>query len=73
MPRHARAFVGGYAYHVLNRANGRLRLFKKPADFAAFEAIVAEAHQRVPLRILGYVVMNNHWNWAPATRGGERR
>jgi REP element-mobilizing transposase RayT len=37
MPRRARSIVGGYAYHVLNRANGRLRLFKKDADFAAFE------------------------------------
>src|SRR5438477_94512 len=33
MPRRARSIVGGYAYHVLNRANGRLRLFKKEADF----------------------------------------
>jgi len=24
MPRRARSIVGGYAYHVLNRANGRL-------------------------------------------------
>ncbi|MGE4103917.1 MAG: hypothetical protein AB7E74_18295 [Pirellulales bacterium] len=32
MPRRARSIVGGYAYHVLNRANGRLRLFKKPAE-----------------------------------------
>lgn len=52
MPRRARSIVGGYAYHVLNRANGRLRLFKKAADFAAFEQVLAEAHQRVPLRIL---------------------
>jgi hypothetical protein len=24
-------------YHVLNRGNGRRRLFHKPADYAAFE------------------------------------
>ena len=53
--------VGGYAYHVLNRANGRLRLFKKKADFAAFEQLLVEAYQRVPLRILAYVLMGNHW------------
>ena len=48
--------VGGYVYHVLNRANGRLRLFKKDADFAAFEADASpKPHERVPLRILGYV------------------
>jgi putative transposase len=63
MPRRARSIVGGYAYHVLNRANGRLRLFKKDADFAAFEAVLAEALERVPLRILGYTLMGNHWHF----------
>ncbi len=52
--------VGGYAYHVLDRANGRLRLFKKEADFAAFEQVLLEAFERVPVRILGYAVMSNH-------------
>ncbi|MGD9648605.1 MAG: transposase, partial [Pirellulales bacterium] len=70
MPRRARSIVGGYAYHVLNRANGRLRLFKKPADYQAFEQVLAEAHQRVPLRILGYVIMPTHWHFVvwPAQR-----
>jgi putative transposase len=62
MPRRARSLVGGYAYHVLNRANGRLRLFRKDADFAAFEQVLSEAHDRVPLRILAYVLMGNHWH-----------
>lgn len=63
MPRRARAILGGYPYHVLNRANGRLRLFKKEADFAAFERVLTEAFERVPLRILGYAVMSNHWHF----------
>jgi putative transposase len=63
MPRRARSIVGGYAYHVLNRANGRLRIFKKEADFAAFDEVFAEALERVPLRILGYTVMGNHWHF----------
>lgn len=71
MPRRARSIVGGYVYHILNRANGRLRLFKKDPDFAAFDAIVAEAHERVPLRILGYVVMGNHWHFVVWPRRNE--
>jgi putative transposase len=63
MPRRARSIIGGYAYHVLNRANGRLRLFRKEADFEAMEQVLLEAHQRVPLRILGYVLMSNHWHF----------
>ena len=43
MPRSARSCLGGYVYHVLNRANGKLRLFKKEADFMAFEQVMAEA------------------------------
>ena len=44
MPRTARTILGGYVYHVLNRANGRLRLFRKDADYVAFEQVLAEAH-----------------------------
>jgi putative transposase len=66
--------VGGYAYHVLNRANGRLRLFRKAADFAAFEQVLEEAFERVPLRILGYAVMGNHWHFVvwPRQRQDEQ-
>src|SRR5688572_15405322 len=42
MPRRARFIVGGYAYHVFNRANGRLGLFRKEADFLAFEQVLGE-------------------------------
>jgi putative transposase len=74
MPRRARSLVGGYAYHVLNRANGRLRLFRRDSDFAAFEQVLAEAHDRVPLRILAYVVMGNHWHfvvWPRQNHAGQ--
>jgi putative transposase len=56
---------------VLNRANGRLRLFKKDADFAAFEHVLDQAHQRVPLRILGYVLTGNHWHFVVWPRRGR--
>lgn len=71
MPRRARSILGGYVYHVLNRANGRLRLFKKDADFAAFEQVLAEAHERVPLRILGYTLMGNHWHFVVWPKRGQ--
>src|SRR5437867_3193091 len=71
MPRRGRTIVGGYVFHVLNRANGRLRLFKKEADFAAFERVLAEAHERLPLRILGYVLMSNHWHFVVWPKPGK--
>ena len=40
--------AGGLVQHVLNRGNGRMALFAKPADYAAFAALLAEAGDRVP-------------------------
>jgi putative transposase len=62
MPRTKRKNFGGYFYHVLNRANGRLRIFKKQGDFEAFEQTLAEGQQRTGMRICGYCVMGNHWH-----------
>jgi len=59
MPRIAGVAPGGLVYHVLNRANGRLRLFKKDEDFLAFEEVMALAHERLPIRILDWVMMSN--------------
>jgi putative transposase len=48
-------------FHVLSRGVGRRTLFHKEEDFAAFERVMAEAHQRVPIRILAYCLLSNHW------------
>jgi len=63
MPRQSRRCPGGMVYHVWNRAAGRLRLFKKDADYAAFGRIMIEAHQRHPIRILEWCLMPNHWHF----------
>jgi REP-associated tyrosine transposase len=62
MGRPKRAADGGIVYHVLNRANGRLTIFRKEADYDAFERIIEEAVERFAMRLLAYVVMPNHWH-----------
>lgn len=62
MGRPKRITLGGYFYHVLNCANGRLRIFKKEADFAAFEQILSEGIERFAMRVCGYCLMGNHWH-----------
>jgi putative transposase len=47
---------------VLNRGNGQAEVFHKNDDFAAFLELMAEANERLPLRILGYVLMPNHFH-----------
>jgi putative transposase len=62
MPRRPRISTGGLAYHVLNRRAGRLPLFEKAGDYAAFEKILHEAHKRTGIRIAAYCLMPNHWH-----------
>jgi len=47
---------------VLNRANARARIFAGDADYAAFERVMAETLEKKPMRILGYLIMPNHWH-----------
>jgi putative transposase len=49
-------------YHVLNRGNGRMRLFHKDGDFAAFENVLAEGLERQPVELLTYCLMSTHWH-----------
>jgi putative transposase len=62
MPRTARAIEAGTIYHVLNRGNGRARLFRKPEDFAAFEKVLGQGLERYPVELLTYCLMGNHWH-----------
>jgi putative transposase len=62
MGRPHRAAEGGYVYHVLNRANARMRIFEADADYEAFEEVLKEAIERTETRLLAYCLMPNHWH-----------
>jgi putative transposase len=62
MGRPLRAALGGYVYHVLNRANARLTIFEKDGDYEAFEKVLLQAVERTRMRLLAYCVMPNHWH-----------
>jgi putative transposase len=40
-----------------------MHMFRKAADFEAFERVMVEAHQREPIRILAYCILSNHWHF----------
>jgi putative transposase len=62
MPRPLRRVKPGGYYHVLNRGNGRMRIFHKDADYLAFCKILAEDLQRYPVELLAWCLMPNHWH-----------
>ena len=72
MPRPKRADEAHCLYHALNRGNAKSVIFKKDADFHAFERILAEGLERYPCQILAYQLMSNHWHFVlrPTEDGG---
>jgi putative transposase len=58
----SRKAIGQSIVHVVNRGNDRRRLFAFRGDYDAFIGILAATQHREELRLLGYVVMPNHWH-----------
>jgi len=62
MPRTARASVGNMCYHVINRGNARQTVFHKDEDYLAFLKLLADANERLPMRLLAHCLMPNHFH-----------
>ncbi len=62
MPRPRRAAEVRLIYHALNRANARLAIFDRDADYAAFERVLQQAVTRFDMRRLAYCLMPNHFH-----------
>lgn len=71
MPRPPRKIEGNTVYHVLNRANARMKIFEKEKDYLAFEKIIVEAKEKYPMRILAYCLMPNHWHFVLYPQNNE--
>ena len=61
-------------YHVLNRGNGRMEIFRKPGDYQAFVELMIDAKERAQIQIFGFCLMPNHWHLVvrPARPGPVR-
>ncbi len=74
MPRIARRLIGGLCSHVINRGNGRARVFHGDADYREFVKLMAASDDRSPqrlppplpppqsMRLLAYCLMPNHFH-----------
>jgi putative transposase len=69
MPRTSRAAAGGIVYHVLNRGNGKMQIFRKPGDYHAFLQLLIDAKEKANVELFGFCLMPNHWHLVLRPRG----
>jgi len=62
MPRIHRYLADGYFYHVINRGNGKQKIFHKDQDFAVFIQIMKEAKKHFSIDIFAYCLIPNHFH-----------
>lgn len=68
MPRQARIDIAGEVYHVINRANARLRIFVTHKDYAAVLKALEEVLANLPIDIFSFCIMPNHWHFSVRSR-----
>ncbi|GFO65284.1 transposase [Geomonas paludis] len=71
MPRPTREFQDDGIYHVLNRGNGRQRVFQKDGDYLAFLKLLAETKEQHGITLYAYCLMPNHFHLLLKARQGE--
>lgn len=72
MPRASRKVNDDGIYHILNRGNGRQRVFHKDGDYRAFLKLLGQMNEQFGAYLYAYCLMPNHFHLlVKATRGEE--
>ena len=61
MPRQPRNDIGNQIYHVINRANSRVKIFLDDTDYELFEQTLIEGQRKLGIRLLGFIIMPNYF------------
>ena len=74
MPYYARRhqLEGDIAYHVINRANARAKIFHDHDDYAMFKGILLEYSRKNDVKIYHYCIMINHYHFLIEIEEPER-
>jgi putative transposase len=62
VPRVARSSFGGFCYHVLSRGNAQATVYHDGYDYQEFVTQIGRACEHVPMRVLAYCLMPNHFH-----------
>ena len=60
MPRYPRAFIAGYAHHIVQRGHDRQPVFATAPDYENYLANLAEQKALLGMRVYAYCLMTNH-------------
>lgn len=72
MPRATRLVEDGGIYHILNRGNGRQRVFHKDGDYLAFLKLLGQMKDLYGIDLYAYCLMPNHFHLlVKAAQGDE--
>lgn len=62
MPRPKRLDNAGQIYHVLNRANARLKIFDQQIDYVEYLQTLSKGLKKFKVDVYVFIVMPNHWH-----------
>lgn len=62
MSRQKRFDKSGNFFHVINRANGKLDVFKQQIDYDEFVEILRIALSKYKVKIFTFCIMPTHWH-----------
>lgn len=62
MSRSPRISVAGTIFHVLNRANSKLEIFRQNIDYQEFINLLAQSLKKYKIDIYSYQIMPTHWH-----------
>lgn len=68
MPRSARIDIANQIYHVINRANAKVQIFKSESDYELFEETLLQAKKKFDVSIFSYIAMPNHIHLSPSVK-----
>jgi len=68
MSRPLRIQQAGLTYHVMARGNGKMKLFREPADYQKLLWLFADTCQRYRVDCFLYCLMPNHYHFGIRTR-----
>ena len=62
MARIGRSYPDNCVVHIINRGVERRRLFANDRDYARFRGLLGRVRAKIPMRLLAYALMPNHWH-----------